>query len=1196
MTKIKLLEPAILHSHSYYSMLDAVPSPTEWIHFCIENDIPGYSCTDHGTATSMYELSHTRDIIAKYNKKNGTNHPLDKVTGIPGIELYLKITDEDIKKYGLKKPYRTHFHITAWAISNEGFFNLSKIASLAYDDIHYSYGVPKARTNLATIKKYMEGIRFGSGCIASPMGSCIFNDDLEEAEKLFLMYKDVFGDNMYIEFHPSDLTMNYNRSTKGFDPIEPNECACDGNMQKAYNIFLKDMLDKHGGKPIPATDAHFIHKEDKQIQDIILKSNNNGWHFSESYHHKPSQEIFNQLQSHLGKEYLTIERYNEWVKNTYEVMDLARNINVEFKYSLPKIEIPQHIKSKESDYDKQTLIYLMELCKKHGRWNDSSEYLERFKKEIDVIYNNSEMNFIPYFLLYEDIGSFARSQGILQNIGRGSAGGSLVSYYLKIIHIDPIVEDLPFERFMSHARIAAGSWADIDSDFGQRLPIVNYLKAKYDLGFAQIATFQTMKLKKALKFVMKAIYDRKDNDPEVMKLCKMIPDSPQGVKEYDFVYGYYDSDENYHQGMIDTCTALSDFYKQYDIEPMVKRLLGTVSSFGRHASAFIISTDDLASTRLPTMKMKSDDPSEPHVVTQYEAGMCEDVGLVKADILNVTNIQSLEHCVSLVKESTGIDYLEEDDKGVALVYRLPDDDKVYDDFYRKDTDSSFQFNTPVVKQYIKRLAPRSRRDLAAVTALLRPGAMDGPMQMPEVTRIYYKNGSFKDIQKGTLVPEDKNIVKKIKLPAVNTTAAEYYMDVQSGVTELRHIHPDLEEYTTNSVFVYQEEIMKLLVDFAGYTLEESDRIRGAIAKKKLDIIQEAFVKIKQECSKRGWTEDQAELVCQQIQAFARYSFNRSHARSYAELGYITMYMKHHHPLEWWSGVLTTAAKSSTSAEKKLRSAVKKLGNIMGIPSIKNPVPSFTPRNGKIIPPLNCIKGISPKTLKNIMKHAPYSDIDNFISKAKDAKITISHLKRLVAAGVFSEFIDTSRPETATLADLMRYYVKQRKCTDFPAELYNATDIERFSLEQENNLCFHKTIASLPAAQALVLNTVGFKSTGNTSIPYIQEIGKEKIYVLRDIEIAENFYNKNGDKQTIGLILMYKESRHKEIVSKKTGKKYNLVEITLTDGFREIVVTKWNATKALRASKNSIVYVEGKLKEGFKNPVALSSDKIEILGK
>lgn len=323
-------EPTQLHNHSKYSLLDAVPSPEEWVAWCLETGTPALAITDHGTAISMYDALRCKDFIKEYNKEHKTEHPLDAVTLIPAVELYVKLNAED----------KGHYHITAWAASTEGYHNLMKLSSMAYNDTVSYYGSIKGRVTFDQINQYKKGIKFGTGCIAGPIGQAFWNNDKKLAEERFLMYKEMFGENLYIEFHCNDVTHNFNKATGGFDPIPGDECSCDGNKQKHYNIFLKEMVEKYGGKCIPVTDAHFIMPEDKIIQDCLLKNgNSNGWYFYESYHQLRAEQMFEKLRVHLG-DWLTEERFTQWVENTHEVANSAKDIKVSHEYHLPEIQIP----------------------------------------------------------------------------------------------------------------------------------------------------------------------------------------------------------------------------------------------------------------------------------------------------------------------------------------------------------------------------------------------------------------------------------------------------------------------------------------------------------------------------------------------------------------------------------------------------------------------------------------------------------------------------------------------------------------------------------------------------------------------------------------------------------------------------------------------------------------------------------------
>jgi DNA polymerase-3 subunit alpha len=1156
-----------LHNHSKYSLLDAVPSPAEWVGWCLETGCPGLAITDHGTAISMYDALRTPDLIKAYNKENGKDYALDATRLIPAVELYVKLNAED----------KGHYHITAWATSNEGYYNLMKLASLAYNDTVSYYGSLKARVTFDQIKQYKAGLMFGTGCIVSPIGQAFMKErDEQLAEERFLMYRELFGDQLLIEFHVGDITHDFNKKTGSFDPFPvenplstEDECICDNNKQRGYNKFLRKMVEKYGGKCIPVTDAHFILPEDKIIQDCLLKNgNDNGWYFHESYHQMRSEEMFRKLQVHLGEEWMTEERMHEWIDNTYIVLDGAKNISIKFEYHLPKIDIPAHIQAKTDDYNQQTYYLMMELIKKHGRWSNDPVYVQRFKTELDVIMKNEKLNFIPYFLVYEDIGTFARSHGILQNLARGSAGGSLISFYLKIIHIDPIKANLPFERFLSHARIRAGSFPDIDADIGDRARglIMQYLRDKYNLGFAQIATFQRMKTKNAIKDAMYALYGKKGNDPEVMAICDTIPDSPQGVDEADFLYGYTDQEGNYNVGIIEVNKTLANFFKNRpEVQKMVNRLIGMIRGWGRHASAFVISTLDLSADRIPTM-MLEDKKLGKIQVTQYDAGMVEKSGLVKADILGLSTLTAVSDCVELVKSTKGIDYLAEEN-GVPLVYRLPEDKGVYTDFYNKDTDSSFQFNTELIKGLIQEFCPLQRGDLSAMTALCRPGALDAPLY--------------------------------------DTTAAQYYMDVRNGKRSMEFLHSDLEPILgdSNAVFVYQEEVMRFLVEIAGYSWEESDVIRSAISKKKHEVIMACFDRIRDACRKRGWEDSAIETVCEQIMAFSRYSFNKSHSAAYGELGYITMYLKHHHPFEWWASILNL-----NLDEDKMRRYISKLGAIIRPPSLRHPSNKFEVRseNGKsfIVAPLSVIKGVGDKMALELCTKGPFSSLEDFVARIDHAKVNTGCISAVIKGRAADDMMDIT---IELYAERRKQFIesfkklrnkKGKSQIKLHEDVFRFDPLDIFLMEKDTNKVFNKTLLSDPQIIAKIrgfhtdessMQLHALRETGRAGVPFFMG----DVPVLANIRIAEGLVKRQDDKE-VGMIMLYEGSEFTSGISKKSGRPWSKVAVYLSDGYNTIECVDWKGKKALGWAKNSIVYVRGQLKPGWKTPVCLDIREIQRL--
>jgi len=1133
---------AQLHLHSMYGLTESVPSPEEWIEWCKKTKTPGLSIVDHGPATAMYFMTRVKE---------------PEIVGVPGVCLYF---------FDGSEPDVVH-PVNAWAVSNEGYFNLIKLASKGYDNQFEFDGVTYPKISIGQLKSKMRGIVFGGVDIYSPMGQAILAGDEKTAERYFDVYRSNLKDQFLVELNPISIRETYSAKS-GFQKIKKNATVVEGDWGKAFNRFLVKLIDKHGLRCIPVSGAHFIDKSDKLIQDCISRNSfKSQKSYIESYHIKESGEIFSELHKQLGA-WVTPEKFNTWISNANNVLAQAKNIKIEFKYLLPTIDIPQHIQDLSSNYDEQTRLLVEDFAKKNGRWSNDPTYVARFKKEMDVISRNPTLNFTPYFLMYADMCEYARSIGIMQNIGRGSAGGSLVSYYLHIIHIDPIATNLPFERFLSNERIRAGSFPDIDCDFGSRTEVLRYLQEKYKTGFAQICTIQKMKTKNAIKDAMWAMYGRNREDFEIRDLCELIPDSPQGVDEYDFLYGYTDKEGEYHRGTVETTPEVANFFKQYSqIEGMVKKLIGLPRSIGRHASAFVISSIDLSSERVPTMKIFDKHADGMIQVTQYDAGMVETSGLVKADILGVTTISMVSDALALIKQNTGIDYMESDEAGMPLIYRLPEDPGVYEDFYKKKTDSAFQFNSPVIKNVVKDFAPTDKEQLSVMTALMRPGAMDAMMDV----------GVSKNRDRAEKDGEHQAAVM---------SAADFYISVRKGENDPYYIHRDLEPILkeTYGVMVFQEQVMSILVELCGYTLEESDKIRSAIAKKKHEVMMATFARIRQATEKRGWTTEQADSLCQQIQAFARYSFNRAHSRSYAELGYITMYLKRHHKLEWWAAVL-----NNTDSEDKLREFITLLGPIVEPPSLAVCTDKFEIFNGKLVAPISMVKRIGPSSVAELVHKGPFNSIEEYLEKVTPSRVNAGHFLALMHAGATNHLLDKKLPFLEARKKMWNQHLKARKSKKDTGQLDSLSALDSFLLEREYNKCFNKSLTEDPLIVADLRSIKPHLHA--TGVPGVPLMYGDELPIVSSAKSVLSMAAKKHDKE-VGMFLLYVGSAHKKIVSKKTGKEYDLVEVELSDGTAPVMCSWWKKTKALGWPVNSIVFVRGKPNKTWKDQAGLEILEME----
>lgn len=1122
MLDVSFPEPAQLHTHSMFSHTDSLNSVKEWAKWCEENSVPGFSAVDHGNAASLFDMTRLKE----------------KVVGIPGCGLHVKFNEQ-------------MFYLSAWATSNEGYRNLVKLASVGWNNRIDISTQEFPVLNFEDVIAFKEGVVFGVPGISGPIVQHILTRQLSEA-KLLIEQLHCHLD-IRLELAALD-SYRFFDSDIGFRSYNVE----GGNIQRHINALYLETARELNIKCVPVSDAHFLDPVDKIVQDCVSRNAyKDGRYFFESRHVVKSQEMFSILKAHLGDSFTEVD-FTQMVQNTHDIMEQAATIQVKHGFHLPKIEIPEDLQTKTEDYNMQTYYYMMRLIKQHGRWNDNPEYKERFKREVDVIMKNDTLNFLPYFLVYEDICSYARATGLMQGIARGSAGGSLLSYYLKIIHVDPVRYNLPFERFLSHARIRAGSFPDIDLDIARRArPLVmKYLQDKYGLGFAQMATFSKMKTKKAIKDAMYSLYGRGGKDPEIVAVCDEIDDSPQGVDEHDFLYGYIDQEGEEHRGEVTKKPILANFFKQRpEVEEMVKKLIGAIAGWSRHASAFVISTIDLADGRVPTM-MFSDKELGEIMVTQFDAPMVEKCGLVKADILGINTLNMVSDCMDLVMQNHGFDFRDEE-RGVPYIYRLPDADKgVFTDFYNKDTDSSFQFNTELVKGYATEFAPICRADCSAMTALLRPGALDAPF--------------------------------------ADTTAAQYYMDVRNGKREIEYLHDDLAKILdeSNGVFVYQEEVMKFLVDIVGYTWEESDVIRGAIAKKKHEVIMNTFKKIRESCSKRGWSDEAIETICQQIQAFSNYSFNKSHSHAYGELGYITLFLKHHYRLEWWASVLNNEGDND-----KVKKYIAYLGDTVVAPSLKQPTQIFSIQNGKIVAPISAIKSVGPAVVNELVTKGPFGSLEDYVSRVNHSRVNIGSMSALIKARAADDLMDiTIENYIDRRKALMTKYLSLRKSkTEFKEEMWALDPISVFLQEKEYNSSFNRhLLGDAEIGKILESKWPALQPTGRSGIPYLMKSTdemREDCYVLGSVKVGEGFMKKNYEKE-VGMILLYDSSNYKQGISKKSGKPWHRVSVMLSDGYNIVEATLWDTKKALGWPKDTIVYVRGELKAGWRTPLSFHVSELE----
>lgn len=553
------------------------------------------------------------------------------------------------------------------------------------------------------------------------------------------------------------------------------------------------------------------------------------------------------------------------------------------------------------------------------------EYAERLDYELSII---GKMGYADYFLIVADYVRFALASGISVGPGRGSGAGSLVSYCLDIVTPDPLRFDLLFERFLNPER---QSMPDIDVDFAdvRRDEIASYLQAKYGRErVSHIVTMQTFGAKASLRDIGRVFsYESREID----MIAKLIPDNTT------FAWNYR------HNAKFKSLLDSDSYYLQ--IVQLAAKVEGLPRQPGIHAAGVVLNDAPLQ-TAVPV----HDDPSWGYVA-EYEMNHLEAQGFLKMDLLGLRNLTIIDHCLALVKQTTGEDIYYrsipyEEKEPIALIAS-------------GKTMGLFQLESAGMNRAIREVQPSTFEDVVAILALFRPG----PMR-------YIENYAARKAGR-----------EKVTYPC-------------------QQIEPILQP--TYGIIVYQEQIMAIVRAMAGFRYGEADLFRRAISKKnaaKLASLREDFIA---GCRKNGHSQSLAEQVYDLIYRFAEYGFNKSHALSYAVITCQMAYLKLHHPLCFYCACLD----NTSSGDKKfapLVSEIRRAGYAFALPDINSSGLTFAPAKGRILFPLTAIKGIGGNFARDIIDERaarPFADIFDFALRMKRFNLNLATLVKLVDAGCF----------------------------------------------------------------------------------------------------------------------------------------------------------------------------------------------------
>lgn len=584
--------------------------------------------------------------------------------------------------------------------------------------------------------------------------------------------------------------------------------------------------------------------------------------------------------------------------------------------------------------------YLRELCSEglKYRYDTVTDQLQkRLEYELGVI---ESMGYVEYFLIVWDFINFAKKSGIMVGPGRGSAAGSLVAYCLQITDIDPIRYNLIFERFLNPERV---SMPDIDVDFciERRGEVIDYVKRKYgEANVSQIITFGTMKAKAAVRDVGRAL-DMSYADTD--KIAKAIPFDlhmtiEKALNTNPELKAMYDSDEGVAK-----------------VLDMSRALEGMPRHASTHAAGVVIS-------RLPLDEYVPLYMTDKGVATQFNMTTIEELGLLKMDFLGLRNLTVIRDALELIRQDCGdtIDF-------ARMGY---DDRAVYDMIARGNTEGVFQLESAGMTSFMKNLKPTCFEDVVAGISLYRPGPMDS-------------------------------------IPT--------YIANKKDPSRIKYVTPELAPIldVTYGCLVYQEQVMQIVRDLAGYSFGRSDIVRRAMSKKKRDVMlqeKEYFIHGKDDengnieimgCVRNGISQEAAESIFADMETFAQYAFNKSHAAAYAVVAYETGYLKKYYAVEFMAALMSSVMGDATSISKYIRNC-EEMGIEVLPPDINESSKKFTVVNGKIRFGLMGVKNVGENAIENIIetretKGEP-EDIFRFISNIDVSVVNKKAVESLIKAG------------------------------------------------------------------------------------------------------------------------------------------------------------------------------------------------------
>ena len=1002
-----------LHVHTQYSILDGQASIPRLVDKAMANGMRGIAVTDHGDMFGIKEFFNyvnkknggtngeikdlKKKIAALESGKEEAENPEAEIAAckeqleaakkklfkpIFGCEMYVarrRLGDKE------GKPDQSGYHLVVLAKNLKGYHNLIKLVSKAWTKGFYM----RPRTDRAELEKYHEGLIVCSACLGGEVPRRITAGQFEEAEEAVRWYKNLFGDDYYLELQRHKATV-----PRANHEVYP--------MQQVVNEKLIEYARKYNIKLVCTNDVHFVDEENAEAHDRLICLST-GKDLDDPNRMLYTKQEWMKTREEMNEIFADVP---EALSNTVEICDKVEFYSIDHAPIMPTFAIPEDFGTEEEyrrkftekdlfdeftrdengnvvmdeaaakakierlgGYEKLYRIkleadYLAKLAydgakRRYGE-NLSEEVQERIKFELHIM---KTMGFPGYFLIVQDFINAARNQlDVSVGPGRGSAAGSAVAYCLGITQIDPIQYDLLFERFLNPDRI---SLPDIDVDFDDdgRGRVLNWVTEKYGQEkVAHIITYGTMATKLAIKDVARV---QKLPLSESDRLCKLIPDKlPDKKLNLPNAIAYV---PELQEAEVSPNPVLRDTIKY------AKMLEGNVRNTGVHACGTIICRDDITDW-VPVSTADDKETGEKMLVTQYEGSVIEDTGLIKMDFLGLKTLSIIKEAIENIRQSKGI---------VLNIDEIPiDDPATYRLYSEGRTIGTFQFESAGMQKYLRELQPTTFEDLIAMNALYRPGPMD-------------------------YIPD--------------------FIDRKHGRKPIEYDIPIMEKYLkdTYGITVYQEQVMLLSRLLADFTRGESDALRKAMGKKLRDKLDHMKPKFIEGGRKNGHDPKVLEKIWADWEKFASYAFNKSHATCYSWVAYQTAYLKANYPSEYMAATMSRNISNITEITK-LMDECKSMGvKVLG-PDVNESNLKFSVNyRGDIRFGLGAIKGVGESAVQSILderrKNGEFKNIFDFVQRVNLSACNRKNIENLALAGGFDSFSGIKRED---------FFVKNAKDESF----------------------------------------------------------------------------------------------------------------------------------------------------------------------